>query len=460
MAEDSSFIWLRPATEIEELMDCANKKGFVVTVYGLTLRTSAPLTDSQIEKTLHHLFRKVPCLRTCFRKRGDTLWACDMNREQLDFQVMDTQELVPAVEALFHYHFPTTEGPLWCARLLPAGTPGCCSRPDLVAAFPYSRTLLLANHHGIADGTTNMFVTDAFLRVLDDVLASKPVDDTTQLGRLTTGEETKALLTAKMQELTKDQDRLKKLQRDLEKAHQSEKLIPRVYPMFKHPKAKFQAVLRDLDKESTQSFIRKCREEGVTVNSGLAAVFSVSLVDFVREGGLEQDFYCIRDRIPVNMRRYWQGDTSGTLGVHCMVLQNTVSTPASWRDNFWGYARGIHKNIIQAIKKNDALLQTMAVKSDCNLENVFEEQPTPVCDYGMSNMGNSDGLIQTEGQHVRLVHLVTATSCWNSPTYHMLHTLRGCLMYSFLYNSDILTRGNAQKLVDKTFENLMAVTKM
>ena len=33
------------------------------------------------------LDRKVPTLRLCFRHREDVLWACDMNREQIDFKV-------------------------------------------------------------------------------------------------------------------------------------------------------------------------------------------------------------------------------------------------------------------------------------------------------------------------------------------------------------------------------------
>uniref|UniRef100_A0A0P4W7J8 Condensation domain-containing protein n=1 Tax=Scylla olivacea TaxID=85551 RepID=A0A0P4W7J8_SCYOL len=460
MAVDSSFIWLRPATEMEELMDCANKKGLFVTVYGLTLRSSVPLTDSHIEESLRHTFRKVPSLRTCFRKRGDTLWACDMNREQLDFQVTDNRELVPVAEALLHYYFPTTEGPLWCARLLSAGAPGRCSRPDLAAAFPHTRTLLLANHHGIADGTTNMFVTNAFLQVLNDVLAGKPVDDTVQLGKVVAGEETKALLTAKIEELTKDKDRFKQLQDDTIKAQQAEKLIPRTYPMPRDPNFKCQIVLRDLDKDSTMAFIRKCKQEGVTVNSGLASVFNVSLVDFVREGGLQQDFYHIRELHTVSLRRNWSGDTSGTLGVHMMALENKISTPARWRDNFWEYARGMHKSLSQAIHGNDALMYVVSMSMGGSIEDHFKERPMAECDYGSANMGNADHLIPTEGQHVRLAHLLRVTSCWNDPMYYMFHTLHGCFMYSLTYASDILSRENAQKLVDKTFDNLLAVTQM
>ena len=378
----------------------------------------------------------------------------------LFLQVTETQDLVPAVEALLQYPFPTTEGPLWCARLLPVGAPSRCSRPDLAAEFPYSRTLLLANHHGIADGTTNLFVTNAFLRILDDVVANKHVDDEAQLGRLVAGEETKALLTAKMQELMKDEGHFQKLLKEEEETKREKKLIPCAYPMPNNPDFKSQIILRDLDKETTQSFIRKCKKEGVSVNSGLAAVFEVGLVDFVQDGGLKQDFYRIHEVHSVNLRRYWSCDTSGTLGVHMMTFANVVSTPAKWRDNFWDYARSIHKNLGQALKNKDPLMHVMSMMFGKKAENFFLERPPPECDYGVGNMGNIDISIPTEGQQIRLTNLVRATSCWNDPMYYMCHTLRGCFMYSLTFCNDILTQKNAEKLVDKTFDNLISVIQM
>ena len=59
MATDASFVWVRPATEVEGLMDSANKKGTLVTVYALTLRCSGTLTDAHVKAALHHLFRLV-----------------------------------------------------------------------------------------------------------------------------------------------------------------------------------------------------------------------------------------------------------------------------------------------------------------------------------------------------------------------------------------------------------------
>ncbi|XP_063856620.1 uncharacterized protein LOC135098288 [Scylla paramamosain] len=263
MARDSSFVWLRPATEMENLLDCAARKGFYTTVVGLTVLPELCLS-----------------VTTTSRKR---FIICSVT---------------------------------------------------LAATFPYTRTLLLANHHGIADGTSNMYIVNAFLNVLDDMLSDKAVDDAVQLGRIDAGEETNGIITTRMMELMEDEDQYQQLRENMKKSKQDEKLIPRAYPMAEDPAFKSQRVLRDLDKETTQTFIRKCKEEQITLNSGLLAVFNTSLVDFVLEGGLEQDFYRIQELHAVNMRRYWSSNTSGALGAHRMMMKNVVSTPLNWKDHF------------------------------------------------------------------------------------------------------------------------------
>ncbi|KAG0722944.1 hypothetical protein GWK47_005785 [Chionoecetes opilio] len=370
------------------------------------------------------------------------------------------KELAPAVESLLHLCFPTTEGPLWCARLLPANAPGRCSRPELADALPYSRTLLLANHHGIADGTTNMVVTDTFLCMLDNVVTGKPIDDAIQHGKLVAGEESIAILTARVEELMRDEAHFQQLQEDLKKRKRKKKLIPRAYPKARDPDFKCQIVLRDLDKETTQRFIKKCKKEGVTVNSGLVAVYDAGIVDFVKDGGLEQDFYSIRGMHAISMRRYWLGDTSKTLGIHMVPLEIAFSTPTKWRDNFWEYARSVHKALSHGLQEKDVVMFMASLMGKSNKEDYYAERPPPDCDYVTANMGNIDRLIPTEGQQVRLAHLVRFTSCWNAPMNCLFHTLRGCFMYCLTYANDIMTREDAEKLVDKTFDILLGVMQM
>ena len=302
-------------------------------------------------------------------------------------EVTATQEVVEAAEAMCEHRFPTTEGPLWCARLLPTGTSARCCRPELAAAFPFTRTLLLANHHGIADGISNMLITDVFLRLLDHVVAGTPVDDTQQMGKLASGEHTQAMLKARKEELMQDQDHFQHLLKNMEQSIQEKMLIPRAYPMARDPAFKSQMVVRHLDKDSTHAFIRKCKKEGITVNSGMVAAINVALVDFVREGGLEQDFYRVHEAHAINARRYWPGDTSGTLGVHGLVMktQHIVLTPAKWRDNFWEYARNIHKNITENLQVKSVVTYEVMLLMRGSGQDFLTERPSPKCDYGAAN---------------------------------------------------------------------------
>ena len=375
-------------------------------------------------------------------------------------EVTATQDVVEAVEALWEHRFPTTEGPLWCARLLPADTGARCCRPELAAAFPFTRTLLLANHHGIADGTTNMLITDVFLRLLDYVVAGTFVDDTQQVGKLAGGEHTQAMLKARKEELMQDQDQFQHL-KNMEQPVQ-EMLIPRAYPMARDPEFKSQMLVRHLDKDSTHAFIRKCKKEGITVNSGMVAAINVALVDFVREGGLEQDFYHVQGGQSVNMRRYWPGDSSQAFGDHMLVMkpQHTVLTPVSWRDNFWQYARRIHTNTKQNLQERAVVTFSVMSEMKYHNEDYFALRPHHNKEYTTSNMGNLDHLIPTEGRQVRLAHLFFVTSCWDDYMHLQFLTLRGVLIFSLVHSSDVLTRANARILLNTIFDNIMAVSHM
>ncbi|KAK8392857.1 hypothetical protein O3P69_013112 [Scylla paramamosain] len=406
--------------------------------------------------------RKVPSLRTCFRNRGDTLWACEMKHERIDFQVTETEDVVTAIEDLFGYKFPTTEGPLWCARLLPSTAPLPSSQPDVIAScdFPHIRTLLLANHHGINDGTSNTFIAQSLLHILDDMIADSPVDDEVQMGNLANGEESKAILTAMAEQLREDKDRQQNIIEEANKSRNAEKLIPRAYPMSRGPNPKDQIVMQDLDKETTQNFLKRCKQEGVTVNSAMTAVINISLVDFVREGGLEQDTYTIHELHSVNLRRYFSGNTDKTVGCHMLLPRVLFPTPAKWREVFWEYTRTIHTTILHGLEDKDAFLYLLNMNEGTTPEEIFQKRPYPQCDYAIGNVGNLDRRLTTKRQHISLCHLVRSTACWNDPMYSFFHTLNGCFAYSLVYCTDVLTREMAKRFLEITFDNLKAIVQL
>ncbi|XP_045108441.1 uncharacterized protein LOC123503085 [Portunus trituberculatus] len=457
MAENE-VTWLRPATDIETLFtQIQETAGLLVSTYGLTIRTAQPLKDEQVQEALVHLFRKVPTLRLCFRRKEDVFWTCEMKREHIDFKAVDRSDQLKLQEELMNHQFNNSEGPLWCARLLEHNSCGGTTSPGLEASFPYSRSLVLANHHGIADGTTNCRTVNCFLRILDDVIAGNPIDDSEQLGELASGEETATLLAVTEEELKENTENLEQAVEEYKKQHEKEKLIVRAFPNQDDPNYITKIISETLDEETTSRFFRRCKQEGVTVNSGFTALTNCSLVDLVRETGMKQDNYPLQVTHAVNMRRYWQGDVSRALGCHIAVISLHETLTHQWRDNFWQYTRDLHTKVHDSLKDKGPLkywIYYFMVKGDDAVENMLKGRPEVDSDYCLANIGNLDHLIPTDGDHARLAHLVRTTQCWNERICHMLHSLRGRLLYNLCYTSDSLTEQQARRFTDLIFQNL------
>lgn len=179
----------------------------------------------------------------------------------------------------------------------------------------------------------------------------------------------------------------------------------------------------------------------------------------MREAGLRLDTYPIYGQHAVNMRRYWQGDVSRALGCHIVLMEDNFSLTHQWRDDFWQHARdfyhSVHKNL-----QNFEFIKYLALRSmmaNTPRKDTMRVRRKPKSDHLVSNNGNLDLLIPTEGEHVRLGHMVRAFQLWNDRNLHMFHTLRGRLQYSLCYASDFLSVQQAQRFVEIIFRNLKAM---
>ena len=379
----------------------------------------------------------------------------------LDFpQAVDTSNQLKVQEELMNFQFNNSEGPLWCARLLQQDSYGGSTSPGLEATFPYSRSLVLANHHGIADGTTNNRTVNFFLQILDDIIAGKPIDDSEQCGELASGEETISLLEATEHELKKNENLFKQTLEDLEKKHAKKKLVASAFPRLDDPNFTTKLVSETLDEETTTRFFQRCKQEGVTVNSGFSALINGSLVDLLSEAGLQLDEYPILQLYAINLRRYWQGDVSRALGCHISGMEKYNVLTQQWKDNFWQQVRDHHRNIHDDLKKLEPLkflIYFLLGNGEERTKSMLKERPTPDNDQSFANIGNLDHLIPAEGEHVRLAHIVRSTQGWVDRLLHMFHSLRGRLMYNMCYTSDLLTDQEARRFTDLIFRNLKAM---
>lgn len=121
-----------------------------------------------------------------------------------------------------------------------------------------------------------------------------------------------------------------KLVGDYEALQKRNSLLKKTFKAVREEEVRTLYLTRNLDAETTTAFIKRCRAEGITVNSAFTVIANFALVDVLVYGGLEQDSYSIRSMRPVNTRRYWKGNSSQYLGCHLTLLDMILETPRNY----------------------------------------------------------------------------------------------------------------------------------
>ncbi|XP_042890273.1 uncharacterized protein LOC122265183 [Penaeus japonicus] len=409
--------------------------------YQVTFTTREPLPEEQVLRALSHLFRKVPLLRTCYGERDGETWLREMTREIVDFEVLsDAERTEDLLVKLQRYDFNKQAGPLWCVKLRPesgSSTNGVL-RED-VPGFPHMYSLFFVINHAITDGTSNAYICGFLVQILEDVLAGKPINDTEQLGIFVSDERTKKAMQEQVAVMKGDPELQSNLVKDYQVLKGRYSLLKRVFKGVGEEKARSAILTRDFDAETTAAFIKRCRAEGVTVNSTFTAICNFALVDVLVYGGLEQDSYSLRSDHILNARRYWNGDTSQYLGCHLTEPMHViVEIPRDFNESFWDYARLTNEEF-QTKLKSGAVLLKEAVKELVSESSDFD--PSFELEFGISNMGDMTKKVTEGGDHVQVVHVVRTGAMDKVPIPwgHFLHTFRGRLTDTLVYNTSFIT---------------------
>lgn len=348
--------------------------------------------------------------------------------------------------------FRIAEGPLWLVRLLPTS-----QKENIIdesnAAFPYQRILLLSVHHSIADGHTNCLTVDLFLRILDDLMKGNPINDHQQLGDFVDGNETFAMLEAKILQLKNNEEQLKAVQAAADEVKKKEMLTQRAFNLPKMLQGTTKMVKIDFDEETTRKFFQKSKKEGVTVNSAFTAIVTNSLTEMAKDSGTEVEKYYLHVFHAINMRQFWTGDTSKALGMHIVSVWDTLPGSA-WQDNFWEYARFVHRSIRSKTDEKEVLTPYALKFLHDEVQESKDYSPhTLAHDVVNTNMGNLDVLIPAKGDKVRLIHLMRSSRPMTCTFLFFFHTFRGRFMVSLCYPTDLKTEV-AETLVTNVSESL------
>ncbi|XP_047495165.1 uncharacterized protein LOC125043208 isoform X1 [Penaeus chinensis] len=436
MAGEVKWLWKSTLTEsyFEPLTTC----------YQLGLSTHEPLLEKHVIQALRHLYRKVPSLRACYGDRHGERWMKEMAEEIIDFEVISDATIDNELHHSMHnISLNNDKGPLWCARLLPGVA------EFNVSEFPNVCTLFLVVNHSISDGTSNMKTCGFFVQLLDAVIAGKPIDDKEQLGVFVSDEKTQKLIQEQLDFLEANPDLMLKTKEEVRACQSIRSLVKLTYKGVGDVMAKTLTLTKELDPDATASFIKRCRAEGVTVNSAFAALASITTVDILVEGGLEQDTYTIRGDHLFNARRYWGGDTSQYLGCQVLPLKAVlIETPRSVGENFWDFARLTHQKLLKKIKGVTAL-QEEAIKAFVPKNPDFN--PQWEFEFVLTNMGDVTETVTEGGQNVDVINVIRSVCLQTAPIAFdsFIHSFRGRFIHTLVYNSAFISPKMAKYYCEK-----------
>ncbi|KAK4305748.1 hypothetical protein Pmani_022373 [Petrolisthes manimaculis] len=475
--DDSNDRWLWKVSPIERICETCHQSGTLLVAYHLTLGSHTPLQEDHVTQALLHLYRKVPCLRACYGKRDGDLWLRKVNQLNIDFKVLPESELHQVMDCLRMYRYNSFTGPLWCARLVhetakldatqaklphPISSEEPCSQTAPDVTFSHTSHLFLGFHHGIVDGVTIMKICGLLASLLDDVIAGEEIDDEDQLGFHVSNEETEKVVQEHREKLSANPELMQKLKKEMELRDNWKTLLKQIHKS-EVGEEKSLHIEQKLDEEVTGKFISRCRSEGVTIHSGFMALAHWALIDVLASNGLDQNVYSIYACHVVNVRRYWQSNSSCALGCHLInSLTLYTDVPSSLnKDSFWDFARMVHGDV-QGNLKSGKILDEEAYGSltpqMVDLDQ-FLDFSLPADIYA-SNMGDVTGLVvQGKEKHVRVSDILRSVSLHkrDSTCSHLFHTFRGCLINVLDYNTRFVSTSIAQSYANGIFSHLAEV---
>ncbi|XP_069948320.1 uncharacterized protein [Cherax quadricarinatus] len=353
-------------------------------------------------------------------------------------------------------NFNLTDGPLWQVRLLPSPTDTPCIWPELNEKFPYRNKLMFNFHHGVIDGPSLFSITTLFVKLLDDYISKKPIDNQ-QLGQLTDHSQTTEIERQVKVDLEKDPEKLKLFLNELKNNEHTPLLIE----AFGTPEAT--NVTTDylecgiLDTSEVKKFYDMCRSHDISFNSGFIGIVNTALVELVREAGVLRDVYNINSLHSIDLRRYMTGYSKVLpMGYHTSAVSHTISTPYNVKDNFWKYTKQFDTEFREKLENKqvfkDIVMRRMILPENVSLDELSAAPPTPQYDYLFSNMYLPKFVNFGVGRHVQITgaKIVLPLVASDFLFFSGIGNLREKVQFDIWHSTHCMTNDTAQKCFDKT----------
>ena len=371
-------------------------------------------------------------------------------------------------------HYNLNCGPLWNVKLLPWSpshtayldrtlVPAEASTSeDRIPEPPkhrYVNHVIIGWHHSIVDGHSCIRLIRNLLRIIDDLIAGKTLDESVQVSSITSSKGFNAAEKTTEENFSRFPELLNNRMK-YEKESWNRTIFQKVIKLKPYSPFELALVPYCLDFSTTQKFILKCKQEEVSVHSGFCTVINAAIINILQSEGFIHSLYNITTTQTVSTRSL-HNENEDAFGLEIDVLSFFLNVPNNVLHDFWNCARDFHKRFKQESKHSPCekfVAQKLAgiqVEKFLPLQGV-KELPQQMRAYQTSNMLDVTNVLGFCGNNVHLEYIEWSSDISLSSIvfFSSLQTLRGRLFHSLKYNTGIVGEDTAQKLSRTIFSVL------
>lgn len=404
----------------------------------------------------------MPHLRLCVGEHKGAPWWREMESERLDVEEIESDDNVLEVfESLLKRKYDAQKGPLWFVRFLTRVNKNDLGR-DSNFNLKHKYVCIFGFHHNMSDGSTNMSFSNNFVSVLNRIVQKKEVDMREEGYFAYPIHNDLAYSTTSYYYLIYNLSL--RVYRSLIDYSQRVRNFVSLYPMPTDQDGCTQVLPNELDRVTTERLLKRCKMEGVTLNTAFTAAANIGMLRMMLQRDASLQDTSFDSQQAVNMRRYWPKDKQkNAYGCHIFMFDLQVPTQESDIKNFWEYARNVHKIIYHElnVEKTPLKMQPLTEKQwlaiFINLiMSKFRLPSTNDSHYCVTNMGDVSNTFSGEDVEITVSKILRSVSChfMQALCQHTLQTFKGKMYYSMDYYPQKMSASIARAYVSSLLDTL------
>ncbi|KAK7081143.1 hypothetical protein SK128_007094 [Halocaridina rubra] len=397
------------------------------------------------------------------RERDGELWWNMQDEAKVDFKMHDNgRSMYEVLEDIWTEGFDETNGPLWKSRLVKADEEDKFVTPEIKRDYPHRYYLMTVPHHGLFGGQSSARCTTPMLQAINAVIDGEPMDKVAPFGEYVPNSayaETESMFREK---LLTDPERLEAVKEYCTKSSKKSYLLD-YYPPPKVDKATSKHCYIDFDLQTMKKFIANAKKNGITYGNAVQNVTTTAYVEMLQEAGATNDVFDISVGMAADTYRYLEKRDLPILGLHIKQMASYMSLSRNPREKFWEHCHVLQKLNKELIKSGYAFEQD--VISDLFIPRVptcevFKLKPV-TRDFGFTSIGNMDYVINGEGKHVQITHIVSFTSVHDYifPFFQQIFTFRANEVNMMYYDSARISDDTMNHLIDRSLSVIAQYSK-